>query len=48
MLEKIDDGAPTTPFLADGDRIRIEMFDGSGNSIFGAIDQRIERLTTQG
>jgi fumarylacetoacetate (FAA) hydrolase len=24
-----------------GDTIRMEMFDGSGRSIFGAIDQRV-------
>jgi fumarylacetoacetate (FAA) hydrolase len=26
-----------------GDRIRIEMLDASGQSIFGAIDQRVVR-----
>ena len=33
-----------TPFLKHGDRIRIEMRDDGGASIFGAIDQvvRIE------
>jgi len=24
-----------------GDRVRIEMLDGAGQSIFGAIDQRV-------
>jgi fumarylacetoacetate (FAA) hydrolase len=28
-----------------GDRIRIEMRDGNGASIFGAIDQMVERYT---
>jgi len=42
MLETIDDGAPKTPFMRFGDRIRIEMFDASGASIFGAIDQVVE------
>ena len=41
MLETLAAGAPHTPFLRFGDRIRIEMFDGSGRSIFGAIDQKV-------
>jgi fumarylacetoacetate (FAA) hydrolase len=46
MVETILDGAPKTPFLRFGDRVRIEMLDGGGNSIFGAIDQRVERYGT--
>jgi len=42
MLETLAEGAPTTPFLAAGDRIRIEMTDADGQSIFGAIDQTVE------
>lgn len=41
MLEIIADGKPSTPFLSFGDRVRIEMLDRDGNSIFGAIDQSI-------
>lgn len=41
MLEKINSGEVNTPFLQDNDRIRIEMFDVEGLSIFGAIDQRV-------
>lgn len=41
MLETIADGKPSTPFLQYGDRVRIEMLDESGNSIFGAIDQKV-------
>ena len=41
MLETIAHGQATTPFLKFGDRVRIEMFDASGASIFGAIDQRV-------
>ncbi|WP_405222853.1 fumarylacetoacetate hydrolase family protein [Lentisalinibacter sediminis] len=41
MLETIEDGAAKTPFLRFGDRIRIEMLDAGGSSIFGAIDQKI-------
>ena len=43
VLETIDEGAPKTPFMTFGDRIRIEMFDQAGRSIFGAIDQRVVR-----
>jgi fumarylacetoacetate (FAA) hydrolase len=42
MLEMIESGAPKTPFLHFGDRVRIEMFDAEGQSIFGAIDQAVE------
>lgn len=41
MLEIIADGKPSTPFMKFGDTIRIEMFDPQGDSIFGAIDQKI-------
>jgi len=41
MLEIIEAGAPTTPFLQFGDQVRIEMFDENGVSIFGAIDQTV-------
>ncbi|HSG00883.1 MAG TPA: fumarylacetoacetate hydrolase family protein [Vicinamibacterales bacterium] len=41
MLETIADGKPSTPFLSFGDRVRIEMLDAGGQSIFGAIDQRV-------
>ena len=41
MLETLEQGRPKTPFLSFGDRMRIEMFDAAGSSIFGAIDQRV-------
>lgn len=41
MLEQIADGKPSTPFMRFGDRVRIEMLDGAGRSIFGAIDQQV-------
>jgi len=41
MLETIAGGSPHTPFLKFGDRVRIEMFDAQGASIFGAIEQRV-------
>jgi fumarylacetoacetate (FAA) hydrolase len=43
MLETLDQGKPMTPFLSFGDRVRVEMFDAAGRSIFGAIDQRVAR-----
>lgn len=41
MLEIIEQGQPTTPFMHFGDRIRIEMRDQDGNSLFDAIDQTV-------
>lgn len=41
MIEKIESGEFKTPFMTYGDRIKIEMLDEDGNSIFGAIDQKI-------
>jgi fumarylacetoacetate (FAA) hydrolase len=42
-LELIEKGKPVTPFLKFGDRVRIEMLDKEGRSIFGAIDQVVVR-----
>jgi len=47
-VETLRDGKPVTPFMKHGDRVRIEMLDADGNSIFGAIDQRIEVTATSG
>jgi fumarylacetoacetate (FAA) hydrolase len=44
MLEVLRDGKPSTAFLRDGDRIRIEMRDPGGASIFGAIDQVVRQV----
>jgi fumarylacetoacetate (FAA) hydrolase len=41
MIETIEQGSPKTPFMKFGDTIRLEMFDGDGASIFGAIDQKV-------
>lgn len=40
-IETISDGKPSTPFMRFGDRVRIEMLDGQGASIFGCIDQQV-------
>lgn len=42
-VETLEQGKPSTPFMSFGDRVRIEMFDRDGHSLFGAIDQRIDR-----
>ena len=41
-VETLRDGKPSTPFMSFGDTVRIEVLDREGNSIFGAIEQRIE------
>jgi fumarylacetoacetate (FAA) hydrolase len=43
MVETILSGAPKTPFLKFGDRVRIEMRDRNGRSLFGAIDQVVDK-----
>lgn len=43
VLEIIKDGKAKTPFMQFGDTVRIEMLDPEGNSIFGAIEQKVER-----
>jgi fumarylacetoacetate (FAA) hydrolase len=45
MIETIAEGAPKTPFLRFGDRVRIEMLDALGRSIFGAIDQTVVQVS---
>jgi len=42
-VETIRHGAPKTPFLSYGDRVRIEMNDAEGLSIFGVIEQEVVR-----
>jgi fumarylacetoacetate (FAA) hydrolase len=41
MIETIESGAPKTAFMKFGDRVRIEMRDAAGASIFGAIEQTV-------
>ena len=42
-VETLRDGKPTTPFLKFGDKVRIEILDRDGESLFGAIEQTVER-----
>jgi fumarylacetoacetate (FAA) hydrolase len=41
--EQLASGAPKTPYLRFGDELRLEMLDDSGISIFGTIEQRLQR-----
>jgi fumarylacetoacetate (FAA) hydrolase len=41
--EQLEQGSPKTPFLKFGDRVKIEMLDAHGKSIFGAIDHDVVR-----
>jgi fumarylacetoacetate (FAA) hydrolase len=40
-VETLNTGAPVTPFLKVGDKVRIEMRDAKRHSIFGAIEQDV-------
>lgn len=43
-VEALRDGKPSMPFLKFGDTLRIDITDGEGASIFGAIEQVIAPL----
>ena len=43
VVETILRGKPETPFLKAGDTVRIEMHDDRRRSIFGAIEQTVQR-----
>ncbi len=47
MLEILETGKPVTSFLRFGDRVRIEMLDANGQSIFGAIEQEVVRFVPE-
>lgn len=40
-IEMIDDGDAKTGFMRFGDRVKMEVFDAAGDSVFGAIDQKV-------
>jgi fumarylacetoacetate (FAA) hydrolase len=42
MIETIEQGAPKTPFLRFGDRLRIEVLDADGRTLFGTIEQEVK------
>jgi fumarylacetoacetate (FAA) hydrolase len=41
--EHLEEGAPSMTYLRFGDRCRLEFFDRQGVSVFGAIDQTVEK-----
>jgi fumarylacetoacetate (FAA) hydrolase len=41
MIETIQAGKPATAFMQDGDTVRMEMHDASGQSVFGSIEQTV-------
>lgn len=43
MIETINHGKPTTSFMSFGDKVSIEMKDAAGNSIFGKIEQHVQK-----
>jgi len=43
MLEIIENGEATTPFMQEGDEVQIEMFDNQNRSLFGKIKQKVEK-----
>lgn len=40
-IEKMDKGEPETPFMSFGDTVRMECIGTDGQSLFGAIDQKV-------
>jgi fumarylacetoacetate (FAA) hydrolase len=48
VVETLREGQPRTPFLRFGDRVRIEMLDADGRSIFGAIEQTVASYGSPG
>ncbi|MDF1601166.1 fumarylacetoacetate hydrolase family protein [Mesorhizobium sp. YIM 152430] len=46
-IETIETGKATTPFMRFGDTVRIEMKDKAGHSIFGAIEQVVEKYSPE-
>jgi fumarylacetoacetate (FAA) hydrolase len=43
VVEQVEKGEARTPFLKFGDRVKIEMRDANGASVFGSIEQKVER-----
>jgi fumarylacetoacetate (FAA) hydrolase len=41
MIQQLLKKSDLTPFMSPGDVVRIEMLDGLGHSIFGAIEQKV-------
>jgi fumarylacetoacetate (FAA) hydrolase len=41
MIEQLEEGAPRTPYLQRGDRVRLSMLDADGRNVFGSIEQEV-------
>jgi fumarylacetoacetate (FAA) hydrolase len=48
LVEQVEQGEAKTQFLAFGDTVKIEMRDARGASVFGAIEQTVERYAEPG
>ena len=46
-VETLRDGKPSTPFLKFGDRVKIDMTDAAGASLFGAIEQVVTKYASR-
>lgn len=44
MIETIENGKPSTEFLKFGDKVRLEVLDKQGQSVFGVIEQEVTAL----
>ena len=44
-MESLQDGQPSTPFMAYGDTVHIDIKGHDGRSVFGAIDQAVAETT---
>lgn len=44
MIETIETGKPTTPFMKVGDTVKIEMLSQKGENIFGTIEQKVVKF----
>ena len=47
IVETLENGKATSNFMRFGDTVRIEMKDKDGHSIFGAIEQAVEKQTAE-
>lgn len=48
LVEQVELGEAKTPFLKFGDRVKIDMRDGTGATVFGAIDHAVENIGKPG
>lgn len=46
-IEKLDTGESTTPFMKFGDKVKIEVKDAAGNTVFGSIEQTVRQYRYQ-